>query len=380
MSQKLFRLLAFAAGVLGIAAETRLVIRERERLAAAHTRLARLEAQVQTARAQRDETLATQRAAAEQLAALQKSAAEQEARSAPAKAWWSRIGKLQQRLEEMPAEKIPELKLLGMKDWIEAVLYAETASDDQIRKVFAGLRTRARTRFASLLPEALRRFTDASGGELPANVLDLLPFLAPPADAGMLQHYLLKRTGKIGARNETLLAADAPDSGATVEIGLDSYKWNASTNDTANIGDTLKGLSSGLTDHNFDEFATEMVRYGAALETLQPAIETAFASFDEEFGVRLKTAVKQFTAANQGVPPANFAQLRSSLPELSRVAELARPVLAQFDYMLDHGGKPPDDSAKLRYYLEHPVDAERLLRLFKLTVDEDHVTMTFELK
>jgi hypothetical protein len=83
-------------------------------------------------RKQRDEIAAAQATIDDRLAGLRASVAAREARATSLRPWWSRIKQVQRRLDEMPEENIPELKLLRMKDWVEAVLYAETGTDADI--------------------------------------------------------------------------------------------------------------------------------------------------------------------------------------------------------------------------------------------------------
>jgi hypothetical protein len=83
-------------------------------------------------RKQRDEIAAAQATIDDRLAGLRASVVAREGRATSLRPWWSRIKQVQRRLDEMPEENIPELKLLRMKDWVEAVLYAETGTDADI--------------------------------------------------------------------------------------------------------------------------------------------------------------------------------------------------------------------------------------------------------
>lgn len=352
----------------------------RQQLLAEKYRLTQLEAELRTAREKRDETVEAQNAAEEKLEALESDAEIPDAQAALVKDWRERILRLQQRLNESPAESIPELKLLGMKDWIDAVLAVETATDAQIKKVLRSLRYRARHRFVEKLHDAFSRFIETSGGELPHDVQDLLPLLAPPADAAMLARYAMRRSGKTGARDEELIGLKSPDEDGAISITLAGFGFHGHPGEPATTvspderADNLDHLSLAM-DEPFpaEELAGIMTPLG-------PIMETALAPLDEAFGARLKAAVENFTAANQGKPPADLLELRVVFPESDRLAAMIHPVLARFEYALDHGGKQPTDPSQMRRYLERPVDVARVLRNLKLGKEGDKVTMEFLFK
>ncbi|HEX2852831.1 MAG TPA: hypothetical protein VHO24_06305 [Opitutaceae bacterium] len=352
----------------------------RQRLLTENRRLEQLEAELRTARERRDENAGAQNAAAEKLDSLQGDAELPDAQAALVKDLWARIQRLQQRLDEMPAERIPELKMLGMKDWIDAVLTVETATDAQIRKVLRSLRYRARNRFAEKLHDALSRYIEASGGELPSDIRDLLPHLPPPADDAMLDRYAMRRSGKTAARDEELIGLKSPDEDGAISITAGGYGFKAHPTDTTketSPGD-LTAAWDNLSLAMEDSFPVD--EWEAAMTPLAPIMEAALAPLDDAFGERLKAAVKNFTAANQGKPPRDLSQLRAVFPESDRVADMLHPVIAHFEYALDHGGKQPADPSQMRRYLERPVDVARVLRALKLSVEDDTVTMSFALK
>jgi hypothetical protein len=381
MSKKILLLLVATGATLGLIAGTRVISREHQALAAENQRLTRLEAQVQAERERRDEARAASESAAESLASLRATAATRAAEEAQQKAWWDRIKPLQQRLNETPSEKIPELKLLGLKDWIDAVFSADTGTEAEIKKVFAGLRNRARLRFAGQLREALDRFTEQSGGELPTHLHALLSYLAPPADEEMLAGYVIKRSGKILGRNEELIVSRPLDQESGIAITLDEHKLRTHPDDITTAGAAIGELSSELTKDRRDlaDFA-DLGNLAAGLPSLGPVFEAAFAPLDKAFGERLKAAVRQFSAANHGKTPSDLSQLRPYFPESDQVAARVRPVIAHLEYLMDHGGTPPAAPAQLQRYLARPVDPAHTLRALKLTVEGEHVTMEFSLK
>ncbi|MBC7368760.1 MAG: hypothetical protein H7343_18450 [Undibacterium sp.] len=131
-------------------------------------------------------------------------------------------------LKEVPDEKIPELALLAPRDWIEVARALLQGPDGAIDKIplfalmrtyasghdihnpvyaaLADLRVKARQKFAPALQAALRRFLATAHGELPADIMQLTPFLEPPSGRTMLARYEMKRTGKAGADDEKTVA------------------------------------------------------------------------------------------------------------------------------------------------------------------------------
>lgn len=377
MANRFLLLILLVAAAVAIAVETLALSRASKQLAAEQRQASRLEAQTRTMRDQLAANDATQKTLGEKLADLRITAAAKENRNTQAILWRNRIKALQESQAAAPDENIPELKLLGMKDWIDAVLYTETATEEQRQKVLARLRNRARVRFAKMLPEALSHFTEQSGGALPGDVLDLLPYLAPPADAGMLAHYALKRAGPIGARDEELLTLQLPDNGGVISISPSGYGFKAHPDDAeiaAGAGDDM--IDSLGMDSLGAEDELGMKQWAASLEALGPAMQEAFAPLDDAFGDRLKAAVNQFTAAHDSQPPTDVSQLRGLLPDLDQLAARLRLIKAQFDYIVDHG-QPADDPAKIQRYLQRPIDDAHILRVLKLTVEGEHVSMDF---
>lgn len=361
---------------LALLVQTRLLRQARETHVAEDRRLERLTRQHQAALAQRTENTAALREAAEKLTALQVAAAANAERELQVRTWRTRIERIQQRLDEMPGEKIPELKMLGMKDWIEAVLSAETATDVQARRIFASLRSHARAKFATQLLDALTQFTDASGGQLPSSLLDLQSYLTPPADSDMLAGYTLRRTGSVGASDEELIRTEGP-AGETVSITLKGYSVDGSYTAGAILPDKVGNSNVADLDDSSGHLFTN---FSGAVEKISPMLDQVFEPLDKKaFGERMHEATKAYMAANAGRAPANFEELRPFFPEADQLAESLVPVIAYFDYVLDHGVAPENADVLRRYLARHGTTA-KIQRMMKITMDGEHGSMNFELK
>jgi RNA polymerase sigma factor (sigma-70 family) len=116
-----------------------------------------------------------------------------------AKAWAAQVKQLKQRLDQWPARKIPELQLVTDQDWFDAVGQSNSLeSDADFRQALDRLRRTAKNKFAPMVQDAFKKYTDANDGQLPADLSQLQPFLDPSVDGAMLQRYQLLQTGKLG--------------------------------------------------------------------------------------------------------------------------------------------------------------------------------------
>ena len=116
-----------------------------------------------------------------------------------------RAARLKQWLEQMPQYKIPELQLLPEDAWeFSMTQNNKLERDDDFRLALGLLRNRAKQQFGHILQDALHKFADANGDQLPTDLSQLKPFLPPSVDDAMLQRYQLKQSGKLG---------DVPSSG-----------------------------------------------------------------------------------------------------------------------------------------------------------------------
>lgn len=357
---------------------------QQRELAEQHAALARLEATLHQQRQYLEKTNGECADVEREIAASRQTQALAEAGSS-LKLWGNRITLLKRLLDEMPGQSIPECRLLAPVDWVQVVRTNELDSSENIRAAFAALRAVARKNFAGRLQEALRRLTADSGGELPADIHQLAPYLSAPADGAMLERYAFTRSGRLGAADETLIK-EKPVADMILSVGLNN--WNINSN--------AEWKSPGGEDES-EALARNMTALGVALDADREAMselattlstgvwEKRFASLGEkmetalgqDFGDSLKLAVKRYSAERGGENPANFAQLLPYLQQLDKLVEVARPILAEFEYMRDHRGQAPTDPAQLRRYLDKPFDPAEVLQAVKITVEGDNVTATF---
>jgi hypothetical protein len=124
-----------------------------------------------------------------------------------------RANQLKKRLEQMPDKRIPEFQFLTEKDWFDAVKnMPRLETDADFREALSQLRGGAKSGFDHVAQEALRAFTKANDGLLPADFSQLKPYFQTPVDDTVLSRYTLLQTGKVGdvPKGEYLVAETAP--------------------------------------------------------------------------------------------------------------------------------------------------------------------------
>lgn len=115
-------------------------------------------------------------------------------------AWLARARQLKQLFASRPDQAIPELRLLTDRDWLRLAKDARFDSGEQIKKALAQARTQAKGHFVAKLDAALRAYTKQPGGQLPAAISELIPFMETPPDPQMLNRYHMTRSGSAVGR------------------------------------------------------------------------------------------------------------------------------------------------------------------------------------
>lgn len=289
------------------------------------------------------------------------------------------IDAMKQLIDENPEQNIPELRLLEPKDWIEiaqkflsqtktpldgsffaAIKSMLESADptDPTSATLTELRRKARSKFAAKLQEALRKFLESSQDELPTDILQLAVHLAPPADVEMLRRYTMLRSGKVGAKEEKVIAelsSPTEERDGLLSLSLDQ---------------ALTPLSpSEEVKQNVSSLAGKMAE---AFEKLDlDAIRRSAAGDDETFKQTMRQGVQDFGASHSGRIPEDLLELRPYLKnfDAQKFADGFRQVFALVAYAVVHEMEFPDDAAKLEPYLAQPVDIEATLRAMKIAPD-----------
>jgi hypothetical protein len=303
------------------------------------------------------------------------------------KLWSNRIATLKRVVEELPAQRIPEMQLLEPIDWVRAVRTLELDTPENLRTALIALRLLARQRMATKLQEALRRYTEVSGGELPVGIEALGPFLTAPAEAALLRRYALVRAGRLGA-NDEILIKELPTADMILSVGLTNFSATQNhewTDDAGPINPEVWSRSltaAGVAFGGSAESAAPLAQIlslsttlGPRMEKLGQEVETAMGP---EYGEEMKSAMRRYMAERGGTAPATLAQFLPYLPQAEKLVQLARPMLAEFEYLRDHDGKPATDPAQLQPYLDRPLDATKALEWVKISVDGEKISWNIE--
>lgn len=293
-----------------------------------------------------------------------------------------RIALLQRLLGELPAQNLPEIKLLAASDWTEVVRKHELDTPADIRVAFADLRAIARKKFAAALQGAVQRFTAATAGQLPTQIEELLPFLTAPADRTMLARYTLLRSGKLGEPTERLFR-ERPDSDMILSVSPDD--WSITNNpaipaafgetDIDTVERTWRALGTALggdTQKRMAALPSPRVMSELMAHTIN-AVAPIFGG-EEAFGEAMKAAAMSYRAHHSGETPSHFGQILPYLPNAEKFVAAVRPAFAQLDFLRENAGRQPTSPAELRPYLDRAFVAAEALSIVKLTWDGTRLT------
>ena len=178
--------------------------------------------------------------------------------------WLKRVSLLQQRLDQTPGARIPEMELLADQDWLN-VTRTGPETESQYRQAMSRLRYAAQLKFCSILQTALSQYSKATGRQLPTDLTQLQPYLPSSVEPAMLQRY-------------TITAATAGCAGGNTTPG----NWGIEP--------------ETVVDKDYD-FRFTVTQNGVQSEAL-------FQTSPELYGLE-----KAFTQANNGQPPNDPAEL-----------------------------------------------------------------------
>lgn len=196
-----------------------------------------------------------------------------------------RATQLRQALEQHPERKIPELRFLADKDWLDAVARADKLeNEDNFRQAMSSLRGQGKMAFGMMLKKALQQYAQDHGDMLPTDMSQLQAYLNQPVDDSLLKRYQLTQTGKLGdlSAGQTLITEVAP----RVDDEYDShYEFS------------LNGISS---------------RTSSATEDAVEAAMTAYANANG--GILPRTAEQLAAYLQQPVDPARVQKFLAGMP------------------------------------------------------------------
>jgi hypothetical protein len=107
----------------------------------------------------------------------------------------SGVALLQQKLEQAPEERVPELSLLEAHDWIKAARNFDHGNEVEISRTLGRARTLAKEKLVPMLSQALARFAQENEGRLPSSLADLKPYLSQDVEDSIFERYVLVKSG-----------------------------------------------------------------------------------------------------------------------------------------------------------------------------------------
>lgn len=111
--------------------------------------------------------------------------------------WLDRLQTLQRMFSEHSELSIPEMVQLTELEWLSIARKSSVETEAQLRQSLAAVRAAAKEKFAQQMASALRKYTAASGGELPPTPQALAPHFIRTLDPAMFARYEVVRGGKL---------------------------------------------------------------------------------------------------------------------------------------------------------------------------------------
>jgi RNA polymerase sigma factor (sigma-70 family) len=155
----------------------------------------------------------------------------------------AKVQQLKERVDQLPEKKIPEIQFLTPTDWMNLALNPSFTNDMSAYSM-SQLRIAAKDKFAPLLAQALRNYTQASDGRLPNDLSQLKPYFDSTVGDEILGRYKLVHTGNLSdvppgdmLVGEKAVVDERVDSLYT--IGLNRFTFKFIT------GNGIRGVSAG---------------------------------------------------------------------------------------------------------------------------------------
>jgi RNA polymerase sigma factor (sigma-70 family) len=164
----------------------------------------------------------------------------------------TRATQLKRHLEQAPHTKIPELQFVTDKEWIDAVAKNDLENDAHVRQALSSLRSSAKGMFGKMMQKALKQYTDANGGMLPSDILQLQSYFNPPVDPSTLQRYELVQSGNLAdsSPNKALIAEIAPPVDDDYDTRFDFRMNGSSSRSVSRSGELLRAAAEAYAGAN----------------------------------------------------------------------------------------------------------------------------------
>jgi hypothetical protein len=102
-----------------------------------------------------------------------------------------RVNSIKQQIEKYPERKIPEMQFLSPTDWLKIAIDDPNAEKNAGSSTLFTARKLAKDRFAPIMADALRSYTNSNAGRMPDSLVQLKPYFNSPVEDSLLQRYQL---------------------------------------------------------------------------------------------------------------------------------------------------------------------------------------------
>lgn len=191
-----------------------------------------------------------------ELAALKSGRSPTAAADSPEAQLLERVRLLKERLEQTPAAKIPEMQYLTEQDWLTAAKESKVATDDDFKKDFSDLRSRAEGKFLDSAADALRKYMGTNNGAFPTEVSQLKPYFENPPGDDILDRYKIVPASSIPQANMSgdssgwLITLKSPDSDALWFMNQNGAGASSPGDEMAILAPALKAAMDAATRIN----------------------------------------------------------------------------------------------------------------------------------
>jgi len=141
--------------------------------------------------------------------------------------WEERVKLLKQHLEQTPEAKIPELRFLTERDWLDVVKDHDLKNEMEFRQAFSQLRFLAESNVGHQMQKAMKKYSDANQGNYPSDFSLLKPYLDSPLEDSILQRYAISPSASVKNINMggewTIILKEPVDAEFDMQLGIGLY-------------------------------------------------------------------------------------------------------------------------------------------------------------
>lgn len=188
------------------------------------------------------------------------------------KSWLARVDQLKERLQTVPAARIPEFQLLTEEDWLKAAK-GDLNTDDDYRRAFSALRSAAEGKFAPMLKKSLDKYLKANNKQFPADLSQLQPYFDSPVNDAILQRWEIASASTVkslGLGGDVIITQkDAVDDVYDTRYGIGPNGSGSTDFLSSKTRDILKPVNEAFQHANSGarpEDITELVPYASTPE------------------------------------------------------------------------------------------------------------------